>query len=169
MQTIGTEPEAVLGKPRAIEEGAHIYDDHVELDLKEGQPGNPNMNTPEGVTHAGLDSMPGEVDPITNMPVHIKGMGPEVLIEEEDDCLLEVEKDGATGKAASVEGDVSPHVKLQGPGVSCLATQENARSLTLPSPMPPTTPEAASMQHSLAANTGMPDISVPDHSADLVL
>jgi len=88
--------------------------------------------------------MPGEVDPITNMPVHIEGMGPEVLMEEEDDCLLEVEEDGAAGKAASVKGDIGPHVELQGPGVSCLAMQENTRSLTLPSPTPPTTPEAAS-------------------------
>ena len=37
----------------------------------------------------------------------------------------------------------------------------------MPSPIPPTTPEAASTQRSPAANTGTPDIPVPDHGADL--
>jgi len=75
----------------------------------------------------------------------------------EEDCLLKVEEDGATRKTISIEGDISPRVELQDPGVSCLATQEDAGSLTLPSPIPPTTPEAASMQHLPAANTGAPD------------
>jgi len=100
---------------------------------------------------------------------NLEGTGPEVLMEEEVDHLLEVEEDGATGKAASVEGDASPHIKLQDPGVSCLAMQENAGSLTLPSPPPPTTLETASTQCSPAANTGTPDILVPDHGADLEL
>ena len=158
-----------MGKPRAIEEGAHAHDDCVELDLKEGQPGNPNANTPKGVAHAGLDSMPGEVDPIMNMPVHLEGMGPEVLIDVEKNHLLKVEEDGATRKTVSVKGDISPCVELQDPGVSCLAMQEVFGSLTLPSPPLYITLEAASMQCSLAANIGMLDIPVPDHSVDLEL
>jgi len=127
----------------------------------------PNMYAPKGVTHPEPDSMWEEIE--MNAPAHLEGMGPDTLMEEEDDCLLKVEEDGATRKAASVEGDVDPRIELQGPGVSCLATQENAESLTLPSPTSPTTPEAASMQRSLAVNTEMPAIPVPDHSVDLEL
>jgi len=160
---------AFADKPEAIGEGAHTHDDHAELDLKEGQLGDLNMNTPEGVAHGEPDSTPGE-EISSSTPVHLEGTGPEVLIEEEVDHLLKVEEDGPTGKAASVEGDASPCVELQDPGVSCLATQENAGSLTLPSPPPPpTTLETASTQCSPAANTGMLDIPVPDHSADLEL
>ena len=65
-----------------------------------------------------------------------------------------MEEDGAARKTVSVEGDIGSHIELQDPGVSCLTTQEDAGSLTLPSPTPPTTPEAASMQCSPAANTG---------------
>ena len=157
---------AFADEPEAIEEGAHAHNDRTEPDLKEGQPGDPNANTPEGVTHSELDSMQEETP---NAPVHFKGMGPEVLKDMEEDCLLKVEEDGAARKAASVEGDVNPCVELQSPGVSCLAMQENARSLTLPSPPPPTILETASMQHSPAANTGTPDIPVPEHGADLEL
>jgi len=164
-QTVGTELEAILGEPGAIEEGAHAHDDRAEPDLKEGQLGDPNANTPEGVAHPEPDSMREETE--TNTPAHLEGMGPDALMEEEDDRLLEVEEDGAARKAASVEGDAGPHVELQDPGVSCLATQENARPHTLPSPMSPTTLEAASMQRSLAVDTEMPAIPVPDHGADL--
>jgi len=90
----------------------------------------------------------------TNTPMHLEGTGPDTSMEEEDDCLLEVEEDGAARKTVSVEGDIGSHIKLQDPGVSCLTTQEDAGSLTLPSPTPPTTPEAASMQRLPAANTG---------------
>jgi len=145
---------AFADEPDAIDEGAHILNDRAELDLKEGQPGDPNANNPEGVAHLEPDSMWEETP---NAPVHPEGMGPEVLKDVEEDRLLEVEEDGAARKAASVEGDVGPRVELQGPGVSCLAMQEDAGSLTLPSPTPPTTPEAASTQRSLAANTGAPD------------
>jgi len=102
-----------------------------------------------------------------NTPAHLEGAGPDALMEEEDDRLLEVEEDGATRKAASVEGDASPHVELQDPGVSCLSMQENAGSHTLPSPMPPTTPEAASTQCSLAVNAGTQATPVADHGTDL--
>jgi len=125
----------------------------------------PNTYAPKGVAHPELDSMREEIE--MNAPTHLEGTGPDALMEEEVDHLLEVEEDGAAGKAASVEGDASPHVKLQDPGVSCLAMQENAGSLTLPSPPPPTTLETASTQCSPAANTGTPDIPVPDHGADL--
>jgi len=157
VQTIGTEPEAILGKPGAIEEGAHTYNNCVEPDLKEGKPGNPNANTPKGVTHTGLDSTPGEeVDPIANLPVHLKGTGPEVMLEE----------GGIARENASVKGDRDPLVELQEPRVSHLATLEKAYLLTSSPPLP-TTPEAASMQCSLAINTEMPAIPVPGHSVDL--
>ena len=146
---------AFADKPDDINEGAHTLNDCAELDLKEGQPGDPNANNPEGVAHLELDSTPEEID--LNVSIHLEGVGPEVLKDVEEDCLLKVEEDGAARKAASVKGDVGPCVKLQGPGVSCLSTQEEAGSLTLPSPTPPTTPDAASMQHSLAANTGALD------------
>ena len=64
---------------------------------------------------------------------HLEGAEPEALMEAEADQLLEVE-DGATMKMPSVEGEMGPRVKLQGPGVSCLTTQENSGSLTLSSP-----------------------------------
>ena len=143
---------AFADKPEAIKEGAHTHDDRVEPDLKEGQLGDPNANTPEGVAHPEPDSTREETE--TNTPAHLEGAGPDALMEEEDNCLLEVEEDGAARKTVSVEGDISPRVELQDPGVSCLTTREDAGSLTLPSPTPPTTLEAASMQRSLAANTG---------------
>jgi len=156
-QTVGTEPSAILGEPGAIKEGAHTHNDRVEPDLKEGQPGDPNANTPKGVAHAGPDSTPGEeVDPIANLPMHLKGTGPEVMLEE----------GGIAGENASVEGDRDPLVELQEPGVSHLATPEKAYLLTSSPPLP-TTPEAASTQRSLAIDTEMPAIPVPDHGADL--
>ena len=165
-QTLSAEPEAILGKPGAIEEGAHTHNNHAELDLKVGQPGDPNANTPKGVAHGKPDSMPGE-EIISNTPVHLEGTGPEVLMEEEVGCPLEVEENGTAGKTVSVKGDVGPCIELQEPRVSCLATQENTRSLTLPSPPLPTTLEAASMQHSLAINIETPAIPVLDHGTDL--
>jgi len=117
-QTIGTEPEAILGKPGAIKEGAHTHNNHVEPDLKEGQPGDPNTNTPEGVTHSELDSIPEETD--LNVLAHLEGAGPEVLMDAEEDHSLEVEEDGTAGKTLSVKGDMDPHIRLQEPGVSCL-------------------------------------------------
>jgi len=167
-QTTGTELEATLGEPGTINEVAHAHDDRVEPDLQMGQPGDPNVNTPEGVAHPELNSTPGEEIDL-NASAHLEGVGPEVLMGTEEDRSLEVEEDGATGKTISVKGDIGPCVELQEPGVSCLATQENARSLTLPSPPPPTTLETASTQCSPAANTGTPDIPVPDHGTDLEL
>jgi len=157
-QTVSTEPSAILGKPRAIKEGTHTHNDHVELDLKEGQPGNPNANTPKGVTHTGPDSTPGEeVDPIANLPMHLEGTGPEVMLEG-----------GIAGENASIEGDRDPLVELQEPRVSHLATLEKAYLLTSSPPLP-TTPEAASTQCSLAVDTETPAILVPDHGVDLEL
>jgi len=97
----------------------------------------------------------------------LKAQGPEVLKDAEEDCLLKVEVDGAARKATSIKGDVNPYVKLQGPGVSCLAIQENAESLTLPLPIPPTTLEAASTECSPAVDIETPATPEPDHSADL--
>src|SRR5712691_12650969 len=114
------------------------------LDMQTRQPGNPNM------------------------PTHLEGAGPKLLMNEEDDQLLEVEEDGAARKTVSVEGDMGPCIKLQEPGVSYPATQENARSLTLSISPPPITLEAARMQHSLAVNAGTPATPKPeDHGADL--
>jgi len=123
------------------------------------------MYTPEGVAHSEPDSTQEEIN--LNAPAHLEGAGPEVLMEEEHDRSLKVEEDGTAGKTDSVEGDMGPRVGLREPGVSRLATQEDAGSLTLPSPTPPTSPEATSTQRSPAANTGTPDIPVPDHGADL--
>ena len=125
----------------------------------------PIIYAPEGVAHSEPDSTWEEAK--TNTPAHLEGAGPDTLMEEEDDHLLKVEEEEAARKAASVEGDVGPRVELQDPGVSCLSTQENAGSHTLPSPMPPTTPQAASTQPSLAVNAGTQATPVADHGADL--
>jgi hypothetical protein len=150
------EPEAILGKPDAIEEVAHTHHDCVELDLNMGKLGDLNANTPERVAHAEPDLMLGEdINPHMNTPAHLEGVEPEVLMDKEDDHLLKVEEDGAARKAVSVEGDMGPHIKLQEPGVSYLATQENMVSLTpspLSSPPPPPYPDIASMQCSLIVN-----------------
>ena len=82
--------------------------------------------------------------------------------------MLKVEEDGAARKTVSVEGAMGPCIKLQEPGVSYPATQENARSLTLSISPPPITLEAARMQHLLAVNAGTPATPEPeDHGADL--
>ena len=153
-------------QPDAIEGVTYTHHDHVEPDLHTRQPGDLNVNTPEGVAHSEPDLMLGEEADL-NASAHLEGAEPEPLMDTEEDRLLKVEEDGATGKAASVERDVGPCVELQDPGVSCLAMQEDARSLTLSSLPPPTTLEAASMQHLPAASTGTPNIPVPDHGADL--
>jgi len=140
VQTIA-EPEAIPGKPGAIER----------------QPGDLNVNTPEGVAHGEPDSMPGEdINPNPNAPVHLEGTGPEVMLEE----------GGIAGEDASIEGDRDPLVELQEPGVSHLAMLEEDKFLIL-SPPPPITPEAASMQRSPAVNTRMSATPVQDHGADL--
>jgi len=61
---------------------------------------------------------------------------------------------GTVGGDASVEGDRNPRVELQEPGVSYLATQENAGSLTLPLSPPPITLEAARTQFLPVVNAG---------------
>jgi len=164
-QTTGAELEATSGEPDTIEEVAHVHNDRAEPDLQMGQPGDPNVNTLEGVTHLELDSTPEEID--LNVLAHLEGAGPEVLMDAEEDRSLEVEEDGTAGKTVSVEGDMDPCIGLREPRVSCLATQEVAGSLTMSSPPPPTTPEAASMQHSLAVDTETLAIPVPEHGADL--
>src|SRR5260221_10582783 len=78
-------------------------------------------------------------------------------MDEEYDCSIEVEEEVTARENASVEGDMGPRVELQYPGVSPLATHEDAGSSPSPSPSPsspPTpVPEAASTQRSPAANT----------------
>ena len=144
VQTVSAVPEAIPGEPGATK----------------WQLGDPSANPPKGVAHVEPDSMPGEdFDPNTNAPVHLEGTGPETLLEEE----------GTAGEKASIEEDRDPRIELQEPGISHLAVQEKAGSLTLPSPQPPTIPKAASTQRSPAANPGTPDIPVPDRGADLEL
>jgi len=138
-QTIGAEPSAILG----------------ELGATEWQPGNPSANTPKGVAHPEPDSMPGEdIDPNVNAPMHLEGLGPEVMLEE----------GGIAGENASVEGDRDPLVKLQESGVSHLAMPEEVTFLTSSSSSSsPTTSDAARTQHSPAVNTGMSAIPIIDH------
>ena len=167
-QTVSTEPSAIPGEPGAIEEGAHAHGDCAEPDLKDGQPGDPNVNTPEGVAHGEPDSMPGEnINSNANAPVHLEGTGPEVLMDTEEDQPYVLEEDGIARENASVEEDGDPRIELQEPGVSHLATQEKAGSLTLSSLPPLTTLEAASTQCSPAVNTGTPAIPEPDRGANL--
>ena len=142
-QTIGTEPSAILG----------------ELGATKWQPGDPSANTPKGVAHPEPDLMPGEdIDPNANAPMHLEGLGPEVMLEE----------GGIAGKNASVKGDRDPLVKLQESGVSHLAMPEEVTFLTssLSSPSP-TTSDAARTQHLPAVNTGMSAIPIIDHGVIL--
>src|SRR5260221_3207566 len=121
-----------------------------------GHPGNPNINTPEGVAHPEPDSTHGEdANPNTDARAHLEGAGSQVLMDEEDDCSLKVEEEGTARENASVEGDMGPRVELQDPGVSPLATHEDAGSSPSPSPSstPTPVPEAASTERSPAANT----------------
>jgi hypothetical protein len=124
--------------------------------IRFGQPGDLNSNNPEGVAYWEPDSIPGgDSHQNVNMPMHPVGTGPDVLLK----------KDGTAGKNASIEGDEVPHVKLQEPRVRHLIIVEENKFLTLsPSPI---TLEAASMQHSLAINTMMPEILELDRGADL--
>jgi len=155
-QTLGAEPEAISGEPGAIEEIAHAHGDCAEPDLQ-GQPGDPNANTPKGVAHPEPVSMPGEdINPNPNAPMHLEGMGPEVMLEE----------GGIAGENASVEEDRVPRIELQEPGVSHLATPEEDMLLTSLS-SPPLTPETAGTQRSQAVNAGTPASPVPEHGADL--
>ena len=70
VQTIGMEPETTPGEPGAIER----------------QPGDLNVNTPEGVAHGEPDLTPGEdINPNPNAPMHLEGMGPEILMDTAED------------------------------------------------------------------------------------
>jgi len=72
-------------------------------------------------------------DPSMDAHAHPEGAEPEVLMDTEGDQLLE--EDGTVGENASIEEDRDPHVELQEPGVSHLATLEEAEFLTfMPSP-----------------------------------
>ena len=87
-------------------------------------------------------------------------------MDGKEDHLLKVEEEGIAGKNASIERDIGPCVKLQDPGVSPLATQEDVRSLTPPSSSSPITPKAASMQRSLVVNTGASATPEPESDGD---
>jgi hypothetical protein len=130
MQTIDAKQLAILGEPGAI---------------RFGQPSDPNVNIPEGVTYGELDSIPGE-DTHWNMnvPVHPVGIGPVILLEE----------NGAARKNVSIEGDRVPYIELQEPGVSHLTTLEEVKFLTSSLSLSPhIILKAASMQCPLAINT----------------
>jgi hypothetical protein len=109
-----------LGEPGAIEK----------------QLGDPNANTPKGVAHTKLDPIPGEdINTNVNVPMHLEGMGPETWLKEGEIARGNI----------GVEGDGDPHIELQGPGVSHLATPGDDMFLTS-SPSPPNTLETARMQ-----------------------
>ena len=124
------------------------------------------MKTPEGVAHAEPDSTPGEEINL-NAPAHLESAGPEVLMDAEEDRPYVLKEDGTTRGNASVGEDRDPRIELQEPGVSHLTTQEKAGSLTLSSPMPPTTSEAARTQRSPAVNAGTSANPERDRGADL--
>ena len=134
------------------------------LNKELGQPDGPSMNALEGVAHGELDSSPGE-DPSPNVKTRAH---PDIA---EPEVLKDAEEDGTAGKTVSAEGDMEPCVRLREPGVSYLATQEDAGSLTLSTPIPPTTLEAASTQRSSAVNTAMATSPEPErgHGTDLEL
>jgi len=69
-----------------------------------GNPGNPNVNTPEGVAPMELDSMPGE-DTTTNLyaPTYLEGAGPELSMDGKEDHSLEVEEEGIARDNASID------------------------------------------------------------------
>jgi len=130
---------------------------------KFGHPGNPNVNTPEGVAPAEPDSTPGEdADSNTDARAHPYGAGSELTMDGKEDHSLKVEEEEIAGDNASVERDMGPRVELQDPRVSPLATQEEVGSLTPPSSPPPITPEAASTQRSPVVNTGTSATPEPD-------
>ena len=134
---------------------------------KFGHPGNPNLNTPEGVAHPEPDLTPGEdANSNANVPMHSDGVGLDLLMEEEDDRSLKVEEEEIAGNDASVERDMGPRIELQNPGVSPLATHEDAGSSPSPSSSSssPLTPEAASTQCSLVVNPGTS--ATPDSDSD---
>jgi len=110
IQTTGVELEVTSGEPDTTKGVAHAHNNCMEMDLQTGQPGDLNANTLEGVTHLELDSMLEEIN--LNASTHLEGMGPEALMDAEEDCLLEVEEDGTTGKTISVEGDIGPCIEL---------------------------------------------------------
>jgi len=101
-RTVGAEMKAISGEPDATEEVAHAHDDRTAPDLQTGQPGNRNSKTPKGVAHAEPDPTPGE-EADSNAPAHLEVAGPEVLMEEENDRSLGVERMGPPGKP-SVSG-----------------------------------------------------------------
>jgi len=168
-QTISAEPEVILGKPGAIEEVTHEHNGCAEPDLQE-QPGDLNANTPKGVAHPELDSMPGEdIDPNVNAPMHLEGTGPGVLMDTEEDQPEDMlEGDGIAQENTSVKEDRVPCIKLQESRVSHLAMLEKDMFLISSSILsPPTTSDTARMQQSLAVNTGTSAIPILDQGAVL--
>lgn len=65
-----------------------------------------------------------------NALVHLESTEPEVLMDAEGDRSLE--EDGAARENASVDEDEDPHVELQEPGISYLATSEEGKFLASP-------------------------------------
>jgi hypothetical protein len=71
-----------------------------------------------------------DINPNANAPLHLESTEPEVLMDAEGDWSLE--EDGAGRENASVDEDEGPHVELQEPGISYLATSEEEKFLTSP-------------------------------------
>jgi hypothetical protein len=135
-QPVSAEQDLILGKPYALKADAHMQTVGMELDLLWGKFGTLNKD----------------------VPAHLIGIRLEVLMNEPDDWLLfeeEVEEMEATVKTASIKEDDDPGVKLQGPRVSHLTTQEGIKSLTFSFSPSQTLPKAAHMQCLPVVNTGM--------------
>jgi hypothetical protein len=135
-------------------------------------PASPNLNavpgdpdTLERVSHTQTvdvesDLTRGVVDPMVDTRTHLEGAVVEILVDTDDNWLVD---DGF------IKEGRDPHVELQEPGISRLATPEEAESLTLLSSPPPITPEAARTQRLAAVSTGMPANLQPEDGADLEL
>jgi hypothetical protein len=172
-QTVAAEPDPILTVEDTLDVVAHTQTVVVEPDAIQDE-----LDTLKEVAHAQtVDAEPdwlsrGEPTPNPDTPVHLAGMGHEVLMGANEDkpvdWLLEEMEEGETaGKTASVEGDKGPRVKLQEPGVSHLTMLEERELLTSFLPPLPITSEAARTQRLPVVNTGTPAIPDIEGSADL--
>jgi hypothetical protein len=151
VQIVAAESDPFLGEEDALDVIAHTQTVVVEPDAIQDE-----LDTLEEVAHTQMvDAEPdwlsrGEPTLNPNTPVHLTGMGHEVLMGANEDkpvdWLLEEMKEGETaGKTASVEGDKGPRIKLQEPGVSHLTMLEERELLTSFLPPSPTISKAVRM------------------------
>ena len=110
-----------------------------------------------GVAHAELDSTPGNRSEREHTRAYSRHEARLLLVE------------GTARENADIEGDGDPHVKLQEPRFSHLATPEEAEFLTLPSSPSPPTSRRMLVRSAPVANTAASAIPESDHGADLAL